>query len=64
MMPLPILLQLHEHRADRIGEKSSCERFCKVPNAENYYNSRHWEPYKIVHRNFFLQYGQLDVREV
>ena len=30
------LLKLHEHRGDRIGEKSSCERFCKVPNAENY----------------------------
>ena len=27
-------------------------------------NSRHWEPYKIVHRSFFLQYGHLDVREV
>ena len=22
---------IHEHRGDRIGEKSSCERFCKVP---------------------------------
>ena len=33
---LQILLKLHEHRGDRIGEKSSCERFCKVPNAENY----------------------------
>ena len=28
---LQILLKLHEHRGDRIGEKSSCERFCKVP---------------------------------
>ena len=26
-----VLLKLHEHRGDRIGEKSSCERFCKVP---------------------------------
>ena len=33
---LQILQKLHEHRGDRIGEKSSCERFCKVPNAENY----------------------------
>ena len=33
---LHILLKLHEHRGDHIGEKSSCERFCKVPNAENY----------------------------
>ena len=33
---LKVLLKLHEHRGDRIGEKSSCERFCKVPNAENY----------------------------
>ena len=30
------LLKLHEHRGDHIGEKSSSERFCKVPNAENY----------------------------
>ena len=29
---LQILQKLHEHRGDRIGEKSSCERFCKVPN--------------------------------
>ena len=28
---LKVLLKLHEHRGDRIGEKSSCERFCKVP---------------------------------
>ena len=28
---LRFLLKLHEHRGDRIGEKSSCERFCKVP---------------------------------
>ena len=33
---LQILLKLHEHRGDRIGEKSSYERFCKVPNAKNY----------------------------
>ena len=26
-----VLLKLHEHRGDCIGEKSSCERFCKVP---------------------------------
>ena len=25
---LKVLLKLHEHRGDRIGEKSSCERFC------------------------------------
>ena len=31
-----ITLKLHEHRGDRIGEKSSLERFCKVPSAENY----------------------------
>ena len=30
------LLKLHEHRGDIIGVKSSCERFCKVPSAENY----------------------------
>ena len=35
-MLLQILLKLHEHRGDRIREKSSCERFCRVPNAENY----------------------------
>ena len=28
---LKVLLKLHEHQGDRIGEKSSCERFCKVP---------------------------------
>ena len=28
---LKVLLKLHEHRGHRIGEKSSCERFCKVP---------------------------------
>ena len=28
---LKVLLKLHEHRGDRIGEKSSCERFSKVP---------------------------------
>ena len=27
---LKVLLKLHEHRGYRIGEKSSCERFCKV----------------------------------
>ena len=26
-----VLLKLHERRGDRIGEKSSCERFSKVP---------------------------------
>ena len=26
--------------------------------------SRHWEPYKIVHRSFFRQYGLLDVCKV
>ena len=31
-----ILLKLHEHRGVRVGVKSSCERFCKVPSAENY----------------------------
>ena len=33
---LKVLLKLHEHRGDRIGEKCSCERFCKVPRAENH----------------------------
>ena len=33
---LQILLKLHGHWGDRSGEKSSCERFCKVPSAENY----------------------------
>ena len=34
---LQILLKLCKHREDRIGErKSSCERFCKVPSAENF----------------------------
>ena len=33
---LKVLLKLREHRGDRIGEKSSCERFCKVPRAENH----------------------------
>ena len=28
---LKVLFKLHEHRGDSIGEKSSCERFCKVP---------------------------------
>ena len=28
---LRVLLKLHEHRGERIGEKSFCERFCKVP---------------------------------
>ena len=28
---LKVLLKLHEHRGDHIREKSSCERFCKVP---------------------------------
>ena len=27
---LKVLLKLHERRGDRIGEKSSCERFGKV----------------------------------
>ena len=27
---LKVLLELHERRGDRIGEKSSCERFGKV----------------------------------
>ena len=30
---IAITLKLHEHRGDRIGEKSSRERFCKVPRA-------------------------------
>ena len=33
---LQILLKLCKHREDRIGEKSSCERFCKVASAENF----------------------------
>ena len=33
---LQILLKLHGHWGNRSGEKSSCERFCKVPSAENY----------------------------
>ena len=36
IMLLQILLKLHEHQGDHIGEKSSCERFCKVPSAKNY----------------------------
>ena len=35
-MLLQILLKLHKHQGDHMGEKSSCERFCKVPSAENY----------------------------
>ena len=35
-----ILLKLREHGGVRIGEKSSCERFCKVPSAENYCSSK------------------------
>ena len=31
-----ILLKLCKHREDRIDKKSSCERFCKVPSAENF----------------------------
>ena len=31
-----ILLKLHEHRGVRVGVKSSCERCCKVPSADNY----------------------------
>ena len=34
---LQILLKLCKHRDDRIVEKSSCERFCKVPSAENFW---------------------------
>ena len=38
---LQILLQLHGHRGDvRIGEKSSCKRFFKVPSAQNYCRSK------------------------
>ena len=33
---LKVLFKLHEHQGDRIGEKCSCERFCKVPRAENH----------------------------
>ena len=33
---LQILLRLCKHREDRIGENSSCERFCKAPSAENF----------------------------
>ena len=33
---LQILLKLWKHREDRIGEKSSCERFCKAPSDENF----------------------------
>ena len=33
---LQILLKLCKHREDRIGEKSSCERFCKAPSSENF----------------------------
>ena len=33
---LQILLKLCKHREDRIGGKSSCERFCKIPSAENF----------------------------
>ena len=36
MKLLHILLKICKHREDRIGEKSSCERFCKVPSAENF----------------------------
>ena len=32
---LQILLKLCKHREYRIGEKSSCERFCKAPSSEN-----------------------------
>ena len=32
---LQILLKLCKHRENRIGKKSFCERFCKVPSAEN-----------------------------
>ena len=33
---LKILLKLCKHREDRIGEISSCDRFFKVPSAENF----------------------------
>ena len=33
---LKVLFKLHEHQGERIGEKCSCERFCKVPRAENH----------------------------
>ena len=33
---LKVLFKLHEHQGDRIREKCSCERFCKVPRAENH----------------------------
>ena len=33
---LQILLKLCKHREDRIGEKSSFGRFCKVASAENF----------------------------
>ena len=33
---LKVLLKLHEHRGNRIGEKRSCERFCKVPVMESF----------------------------
>ena len=33
---LQILLKLCQHREDRIGEKSSCERFCKIASVENF----------------------------
>ena len=33
---LQILLRLCKCREDRIGENSSCERFCKAPSAENF----------------------------
>ena len=53
---LKVLLKLHEHRGNRIGEKSSCERFCKVPLAENHCWSKIgngvisllWQPHVIA----------------
>ena len=33
---LKVLFKLHEHQGDPIGEKCSCERFRKVPRAENH----------------------------
>ena len=33
---LQIFLKLCKDREDRIDEKSSCERFCKVASAENF----------------------------
>ena len=35
---LQIFLKLCKDQEDRIGEKSSCERSCKVASAENFFN--------------------------